>query len=116
MRFDHEPANLEIVMWFPIRDDGADGDGPTWETVTAEVGPSREAADVAINREALAALLPGRTEPPPWGATCVRVHGPVYAATLFEGGGYGHGRAVRVEGGLLVAVATRAPAVPGDRS
>lgn len=110
---DFEPANLEIVMWFPIRDDD-DGGGPTWSTVAAEVGPEEGVGDVPINCEALDALLPGRFEAPRWGAFNVRVTGPRYSATPFEGGGFSCGRAVRVDGGLLVAIATKPPSVPTD--
>ena len=110
--FDFEPANLEIVMWFPIREDGTDGDGPTWATVEREVGPQEGVGDVPINREALTALLPERFEDPRWGAHNVRVTGPLYRAACFEGGGFTSGRAVRVEGGLLVAIATKPPSVP----
>jgi hypothetical protein len=110
--YDVGPANLEIVMWFPIRDDGADGDGPTWATVAREVGPEEGVGDVPINREALGALLPARTDDPRWGAFNVRVTGPLYRAACFEGGGFMSGRAVRVDGGLLVAIATRPPSVP----
>ncbi len=112
---DFEPANLEIVMWFPIRDgaDGRDGggDGPSWATVADEVGPEEAVGDVPINREALAALLPGRQGDARWDAFSVRVTGPRYRATPFEGGGFTCGRAVRVEGGLLVAISTRPPSV-----
>ena len=110
--FDFEPANLEIVMWFPVRDADAEGDGPSWRTVAAEVGPEEGVGDVPINREALAALLPARAEGPRWGAVNVRVTGPLYQATCFEGGGFTCGRAVRIDGGLLVAIATRPPSVP----
>lgn len=110
--YDFEPANLEIVMWFPIRDDGDAGAGPSWSTVAAEVGPEEDVGDVPVNREAVGALLPGRFDEQRWGAFNVRVTGPLYRAACFEGGGYTCGRAVRVDGGLLVAIATRPPSVP----
>ena len=106
------PAHLEIVMWFPVRDDGEAGDGPTWATVAHEVGPEGEVGDVPISREGVSALLPGRFDEPRWGAHSVRVTGPTYRAACFEGGGYTSGRAVRVPGGLLVAIATKPPSVP----
>ena len=110
--YDFGPANMEIVMWFPVRDEGVAGDGPTWATVEAEVGPVGEAGEAAVNQEALAALLPGRFERPAWGAINVRVAGPLYPASCFEGGGFGAGRAVRIDGGLLVAITTAPAAVP----
>lgn len=110
--YDFGPANMEIVMWFPIREPGAAGQGPSWDTVEAEVGPAGEVGEVAINEEAVAALLPGRFERPPWGATSVRVAGPLYPAGCFEGGGFGGGRAVRIDGGLLVAITTAPTSVP----
>lgn len=75
-----------------------------WSALAATVGPEGPPCTIALHvdaaREVAAEQLFGRLVE----GFHVRVTGASYPARVFEGGGFSHGRAVRVEGGLLVGL------------
>jgi hypothetical protein len=86
---------MELVLWVPVSDwsalaEAVGDEGPPI-TIALHVDAAREVAS-----EQIAGLLVEGFH--------VRVTGPAYPARVFEGGGFSHGRAVRVDGGLLVGL------------
>ncbi|KAB2897113.1 MAG: hypothetical protein F9K40_13400 [Kofleriaceae bacterium] len=90
-----ERSPIELVLWVPVDD---------WSSVASTVGPEGPDTTIALHvyaaREVAAAQIAGRLVE----GYHVRVTGPSYPADVFEGGGFSHGRAVRVDGGLLVGL------------
>ena len=90
-----ERSPVELVLWVPVTD---------WSAIAEVVGPEGPLATVALHidaaREVAAEQLAGLLVE----GFHVRVTGASYPARVFEGGGFSHGRAVRVEGGLLVGL------------
>ncbi len=101
-----EPSPIELVIWIPIGspiDDDDDGEH-AWSELGALIGAEGPPATIALQVDAARAVAADRM-----GGMCVegfdvRVTGPRYPAHVFEGGGFGDGRAVRIRGGLLVGL------------
>jgi hypothetical protein len=95
------PSPMELVLWIPV------GDGEPWtdwralaEVVGAEGPPSTIAVHVDAARAVLGTRITGLFVE----GMDVRITGPTYPATVFEGGGFTHGRAARIDGGLVVGL------------
>jgi hypothetical protein len=91
--FDRSP--IELVLWLPVDD---------WAALAAIVGPEQSPASIALHVDAMREVAPEALTGLLVEGFHVRVTGPTYPAHLFEGGGFIHGRAVRVAGGLLVGL------------
>ncbi len=91
--FDRSP--VELVIWVPVAD---------WSDIASILGPEGPATTIALHvyaaREVAAEQIAGLLVE----GFHVRVTGPSYPASVFEGGGFSQGRAVRVDGGLLVGL------------
>jgi hypothetical protein len=98
--FDFGPSMLELVMWFPV----GDNHELSWAELGQLLGAERAPTMVTMNREAVQSLLPEADLPA--ANDFVEITGSTYAPVAFEGSGYFGARAVRIDGGLLVAVRT----------
>jgi hypothetical protein len=90
-----ERSPVELVLWVPVTD---------WDAVAATVGPEGATATIALHIDAARAVAPAQLFGLLVEGFHVRVTGPAYPARVFEGGGFSHGRAVRVDGGLFVGL------------
>lgn len=91
--FDRSP--IELVIWVPVLD---------WPAMAAVVGPEQPLATIALHIDAAREVAPDALVGLLVEGFHVRVTGPAYPTHVFEGGGFIHGRAVRVDGGLLVGL------------
>lgn len=90
-----ERSPIEIVIWVPTSD---------WPALAAIVGSEGAPATIALHIDAAREVAPDALAGLLVEGFHVRVTGPSYPAGVFEGGGFSHGRAVRVDGGLLVGL------------
>jgi hypothetical protein len=97
-------TRLEVVMWLPVADD--DGELPSWDEVAAALGAPQPAGPLTVPLRALEALTPALVPVARVEAQRATVLGAVYPSRGFHGHGSTLARAVRVDGGLLVALAT----------
>lgn len=99
------PAPMELVLWIPV------GEGmpwTDWRAVADVIGAEGPPATIAIHVDAARAVLGTRLGGLRVEGMDVRVTGPRYPATAFEGGGFVLGRAARIEGGLVVGLTSPA--------
>ncbi|HVK77183.1 MAG TPA: hypothetical protein VM734_27945 [Kofleriaceae bacterium] len=99
--FDFVRATIEVVAWIPVDDREL-----TWKDVADVLGAEQQPTTVTMACDAVSALVPDQFDEMQVDGAHVEVRGPGYPAGAFEGQGFGAGRAVRIEGGLLVAVTT----------
>lgn len=98
-------TRLEVVMWLPVGD--VDGDElPTWGAVAAALGAPQPVGPLTVPLRALEALTPALLSVARVEAQRATVLGDVYPSRGFHGHGSTLARAVRVDGGLLVGLAT----------
>jgi hypothetical protein len=90
-----ERSPIEIVIWVPTTD---------WDGLAAIIGPEGPTTTIALHIDAAREVAPGALFGLLVEGFHVRVTGPSYPARVFEGGGFSHGRAVRVDGGLFVGL------------
>ncbi len=90
-----EPSPIELVLWIPVAD---------WASLAAAIGDEGPAATVALHVDAARSVAGEVVAGLYVEGFHVRVTGPAYPAEVFEGGGFTDGRAVRVDGGLLVGL------------
>jgi hypothetical protein len=91
--FDRSP--IELVIWIPVTD---------WSAFAEAVGPEGPTVTVALHVDAAREVAADEIAGLLVEGFHVRVSGPSYPADRFEGGGFSHGRAVRIEGGVLVGL------------
>jgi hypothetical protein len=90
-----ERSPIELVIWVPVTD---------WDALSVAVGDEGPPATIALHVEAAREVASEQIAGLLVEGFHVRVTGPAYPARVFEGGGFSHGRAVRVDGGLLVGL------------
>lgn len=90
-----ERSPIELVIWVPVTD---------WATIADVVGPEGPSATIALHVDAAREIVADQLSGLLVEGYHVRVTGPSYPAVVFEGGGFSQGRAVRVDGGLLVGL------------
>ena len=83
------------MLWIPVTD---------WTAFAEIVGPEGPTTTVALHVYAAREVAPDAIADLLVEGFHVRVSGPSYPASKFEGGGFSHGRAVRVDGGVLVGL------------
>lgn len=83
------------MLWIPVTD---------WTTFGEIVGPEGPTTTIALHVDAAREVAPEAIANQLVEGFHVRVSGPSYPADKFEGGGFSHGRAVRVDGGVFVGL------------
>ena len=91
--YDRSP--IELAIWVPVTD---------WSALAGVVGPEGPLTTIALHIDAARDVAPDVLIGLLVEGFHVRVTGPAYPADVFEGGGFTRGRAVRVDGGLLVGL------------
>lgn len=97
-------TRLEVVLWLPVAE--KPGTLPTWDDVTAALGPPQSVGPLTLPTVALRALAPEHLDASPTGAERVTMTGTIYPTRGFEGHGSMMARSVRLPGGLLVTLST----------
>jgi hypothetical protein len=103
-----EPVPIELVIWIPVPEEDAGAvAASSWAVIGDVLGGEGPPATIALHADAAREVAPVQVSRGLVEGFHVRVTGPRYPARLFEGGGFAEGRAVRVEGGLLVGLTSR---------
>jgi hypothetical protein len=95
------PVPMELVLWIPV---GDDSEWPDWDALGDVIGHAGPPSTITVHVDAARAVLGERIGGLVIEGMDVRVTGPRYPATAFEGGGFTQGRAARIDGGLVVGL------------
>lgn len=90
------PVPMELVLWIPVAE--------SWSTLAEVLGAEGPPTTIAVHVDAARAVLGPRAGHLLVEGMDMRVTGPHYPATKFEGGGFTQGRAARIDGGLVVGL------------
>ena len=99
------PVPMELVLWIPV---GECGTLASWTSLASVIGDEGPPMTITLQVEAARAVLGPRVLGHLIEGMYLRVTGPRYPAAVFEGGGFTDGRAIRIDGGLLVGLTSTA--------